>query len=121
MRVQLLSFPGCPNVEAARDVLCRALAQAGLPLQFEEVDVSAPGVPDALRGWGSPSVLINGRDVAGAEPTGVSCRRYDTPEEGQGGVPSSDLILYALNHARRGEQLDRPATEKHTKGENLDG
>ncbi len=45
MKVQVLSFPGCPNAEGARQALHRSLAAAGLPPTFEEVDVTAPGAP----------------------------------------------------------------------------
>ena len=38
MKVQLLSFPGCPNADAAREALRRSLAVAGLPASFEEID-----------------------------------------------------------------------------------
>ncbi len=72
MKVQLLSFPGCPNAEQAREALRRSLAAASLPPTFEEVDVTAPGAPEHLRQWGSPTILVDGRDVAGGSPTGPS-------------------------------------------------
>jgi hypothetical protein len=102
MRVQLLTFPGCPSAEPARDVLRRALAEMGLPDGFEEVDVSRPETPEALRGWGSPTILVDGRDVAGAAPSaGAACRLY-TPGAGEGrGAPALSLVLQAL-HAARG-------------------
>jgi thioredoxin 1 len=42
MRVQLLWFPGCPNVEEARRNLRRALAACDLDVPVEEVDLTAP-------------------------------------------------------------------------------
>lgn len=100
MKVQLLSFPGCPNADAARDALRRALVAAGLPPHFEDVDVTAAGTPERLRSWGSPTILVDGCDVAGADPTGPSCRLYDGAPEGVRGVPSDELIRTALNNAR---------------------
>jgi mercuric ion transport protein len=86
--VQLLHFPGCPHVDAAR----AALRAAGI--SFDEVDVTAPGTPAALRNWGSPTILVDGRDVAGSpQPTGLSCRLYSS-----GDAPSVEMLHRALRH-----------------------
>ena len=77
MRIQLLSFPGCPNVGAAREMLCAVLASAQIDETVEEVDTTSPDTPETLRGWGSPTILVNGRDVGGQEaPSGAGCRIY---------------------------------------------
>lgn len=94
MKVQLLSFPGCPNASAAREVLRGRLAAAGLPLTFEEIDITAPETPEYLAGWGSPTILVNGADVADESPAGVCCRLYSDGE--RSGVPSEALIDRAL-------------------------
>jgi len=101
MTIQLLSFPGCPYADAARDALRRALIAYGLPQDFDEVDVTAPNTPERLRAWGSPTILVNGRDVAGASSTGPGCRVYDGAPEGLRGVPPDALIRAALDDARR--------------------
>ncbi len=101
MKIQLLSFPGCPNAGAAREALRRALDAAGLPPRIEEVDVTAPGTPAELRDWGSPTILVDGRDVAGAAPAGPSCRLHDDAGKGKGGVPPYELIRRAIEGARR--------------------
>jgi hypothetical protein len=95
MKVQLLSFPGCPNAAGAREALRRSLAKAGLPPAFEEVDVTAPDTPEHLRQWGSPTILVDGRDVAGEAPMGPSCRIYRAGG-GERGVPPDALIARAL-------------------------
>lgn len=100
MKVQLLSFPGCPNAVAAREALLRALVATGLPDRIEEVDVTAPGTPEPLRVWGSPTILVDGQDVAGAEPTGPSCRLYDGAADGRRGVPPEQQIRRALEDAK---------------------
>ena len=99
MQVQLLSFPGCPHADGARRALRRALAAAGLPQGFEDVDVTAVGTPDALRRWGSPTILVDGRDIAGDAPAGPSCRIYRAGGADQG-VPPDELIARALSEAR---------------------
>lgn len=100
MKIQLLSFPGCPNVAAARQTLRRCLAAAGLPQDFEEVDVTAPETAPQWRRWGSPTILVNGADVAGEMPAGVCCRLY--PDAGGYGGPSDEMIRRALDAAGSG-------------------
>ncbi|MCK6458167.1 MAG: hypothetical protein L6Q92_16760 [Phycisphaerae bacterium] len=107
MKVQLLYFPGCPNVDAARGALTRALHAAGLLLQFDEIDVSAQDTPAPLRVWGSPTILIDGVDVGGAtEPTGLTCRLYSRDCcSSSAGAPTEAMVRKALEHAcpaRRG-------------------
>ena len=100
MKIQLLSFPGCPNADATREALRRTLIASGLPPSFEEVDVTAPETPDRLRAWGSPTILVDGHDLAGAAPTGPGCRFYEVVPEGLRGVPPDELIRRALIDAR---------------------
>lgn len=99
LTVELLFFPDCPNVDPARDQLRCALEAEGLPVSWLEHDVSAADAPPHLRGHGSPTILVNGRDVTGAQPgAGASCRLYagsDRP-----GVPPLDALLLALRAGR---------------------
>jgi len=89
VRVQLLYFNGCPHVGASRQVLRSALEACGLlDVAVEELDVEAPTTPTELRRWGSPTVLVNGVDIAGeVSPMARSCRLY--PEEHQVFRPSA--------------------------------
>lgn len=94
-RIELLYFPGCPNVQAAREQLARALALAGLPPRWVEHDVSASDAPAHTRGYGSPTILVDGRDVSGGSPaSGSTCRLY--PGSDVPGVPPERAILAAL-------------------------
>jgi len=101
MKIQLLSFPGCPNAPAAREALKRALIARGLPPRFVEVDVSDPNTPAPLRAWGSPTILVDGRDVTGASPTGPGCRLYDAVSDGSARAPGDRLIEAAIDDARQ--------------------
>ena len=58
MIVELRAVPDCPNVAQTRDVLLECLVEAGL----------APNVVERIGDYPSPSVLIDGRDVTGADP-----------------------------------------------------
>jgi len=93
--VELLFFPDCPNVPAAREQLRRAFEAIGAPPRWTEVDVSSDGAPLHTRGYGSPSILVDGKDVTGAAPGGgSSCRIYAGSDVR--GVPPLDSIVAAL-------------------------
>ena len=101
MKIQLLWFPGCPHADIARQKLREALDGCGLPVAFEDIDVTSEGAPEALRGWGSPTILVEGRDVAGApRPAGASCRLYQHPDDVTRGAPPAAMIRAALDRAR---------------------
>lgn len=87
MKIQLLYFPDCPNIDAARTALRNALAAERLDVPVEEVDVEDPAAPAWAHGWGSPTILIDGEDVAGQQPSGSSCCRLYA-----GGAPSVEII-----------------------------
>jgi len=42
MRIQLITFLGCANATAARELLSRVLASTGAGAAFEELDTQAP-------------------------------------------------------------------------------
>lgn len=95
MKVQLLYFEGCPNVDAARASLRDALAAEQVDLPIEEVDVEGEDAPAWARGWGSPTILIDGKDVTGQERSNASaCRLYP------GGAPGVETIRSALSAGR---------------------
>lgn len=99
MLVQLLYFPGCPNVDAARRTLAQALSQLEDAPLVAEIDVTDPSAPPHLREWGSPTILVDGADVAGGHPTEACCRLYLKSEER--GAPPLALIEAALHRARQ--------------------
>lgn len=94
--VELLFFPGCPHVPAARELLGRAMDQAGMRPSWTEHDVSRPEAPEHTRGFGSPTILVDGRDVTGAAPSagGSSCRVYAASE--LRGAPPLQSVVQAL-------------------------
>ena len=100
MRIQLITFTGCPNTSGAREALSRVLAGAGIPDAIEEVDTSDPRTPESLRDWGSPTVLIDGVDVGGLDaPSGTCCRLYVNGQGAGQGIPPESLILAGLRRA----------------------
>jgi hypothetical protein len=80
-RIDLVYFPGCPNVEAARALLRTALAAEGLPARWREWNRDDNATPAELRHYASPTILIDGRDIA-ALPTDAKCCRLKVPAIG---------------------------------------
>ena len=106
MKVQLITFAGCPNASAAREALRRVLAAAGIVDRIEEVDTSDPDTPESLRSWGSPTVLIDGLDVGGqSTPSGPGCRLYSDDRGDVQGVPPEPLLLARVRGAMVTEDL----------------
>ena len=96
--VELLYFPECPNVPAAREQLARAFAAIGLAPHWTEVDMSAESVPEHARGYGSPTILIDRCEVTGVAPLGgSSCRVYAGSD--LRGAPPVDVIVARLRIA----------------------
>ncbi len=96
LKIELLYFPGCPNVDATRENLKTALkAFSKKPVPFEEVNIHDPESPEEYRNWPSPSILVNGQDVEGTvEAEAAACRIY--PGER---APRIKKILAALESA----------------------
>ncbi len=93
--VELIFDATCPHVEAARAQLREALTRAGRPATWTEWDRAAMNAPRYTQRYASPTVLVDGHDVAGGEtlePGGSGCRL---------GTPSAQVILAALLAAAR--------------------
>ena len=97
--VDLVYDPGCPNVGEARAHLQEAFANAGLTPRWSEHVIGGSG-PAHARGYGSPTILIDGRDVSGASPGDeASCRLYRDERGGLARVPTVAQIATTLSRA----------------------
>jgi mercuric ion transport protein len=98
MNIELIYDRDCPNAERARTHIIAALAAAGREARWAEWDRAAPETPAHAKGYGSPTILVNGKDVAGAEAGGAgpSCRLYRNAASGFDGTPSVEQIVAAL-------------------------
>jgi len=97
-RVEVVYDVGSPNVNGVREALLQACARAGVAASWVEWDSKSPGSPVHIREYGSPTILVNGKDVADAEP-GLgedSCRLYPDGANGFRGLPAVDQIVAAL-------------------------
>ncbi|REJ66665.1 MAG: MerC domain-containing protein [Planctomycetota bacterium] len=100
--VELIFDADCPNVEDARSQLRRAFLAVDQTPEWQEWDRSDPMSPEYARAYGSPTILVEGSDVANAGPAdGADCCRLYTDAEGRfQGVPSVDVIAAALTASK---------------------
>lgn len=92
-RIELLYFEGCPHADEARGEVRIALRLCGLPPTWREWDTTGSDTPASLKGYGSPTVLVDGLDVTGGTSgSGIGCV--------VAGAPRADIIIAALK--RRG-------------------
>lgn len=96
--VELIYDQTCPNVSKARHVLGEAFANVGIASSWTEWDRENPESPEHARRYGSPTILVNGKDVTGEKPNdGANCCRVYTDGENRfSGVPSADNVTAAL-------------------------
>lgn len=88
----------CPNVRLVRQRVRSALARLGLPQRWVEWNTDSRDTPAFARGYGSPTVLVNGRDVAGGDVAdGERCRLYLDDPGAPDRAPSVELISRALS------------------------
>ena len=107
MNVELIYDADCPNVAETRSMLIKAFARTGISARWREWERSALDTPDYARCYGSPTILIDGKDVAGAEssPGTRACRVYSDGRGKLSRVPPLEVICSALLSATPGEKL----------------
>jgi len=82
---------------STREVLREAFGEVGLPPEWLEHDANDPSIPAHARGRGSPTVLVDGRDIFDAlGPGGAHCRLYRDGEGRLTGVPPVKDVVAAL-------------------------
>ncbi len=96
--VELVYALDCPNVGKARANLMKALVAAGRETRWTEWDCNAPKSPPYVKSYGSPTILIGRRDVAGEVPAneGSCCRLYRNGANQLDRAPSVQQIEAAL-------------------------
>ena len=103
--VEILYFDGCPNHDAARELVERVSAELGFHPDVRLVRVEKADDARRLRFLGSPTIRVNGYDVEpGAEERhdfARSCRLYRT-RSGFKGQPDKSWLRDALRAARSG-------------------
>ena len=99
MRVEILTFDGCPHADIAGTRVFEALRLESVRAVVERVNVDTPESAHAWRFLGSPSIRVDGTDVEpGADRRGehgLACRTYR--QNGTvSGAPPVDMIRKAI-------------------------
>ena len=104
MRVEVLYVSECPSHPAAVKLVKDVLATEGIATDILEVLVRDERMAGDLKFVGSPTIRINGRDIAGESQTknfALSCRLYQGSE--QTGLPAYEMVHRAILKARERE------------------
>jgi hypothetical protein len=92
MRIEVQYLDGCPNLALAVDRVREALALVGL-----DATIQTTRMTDGVEFGGSPTVLVDGRDVEEDQAAArASCRTYPTPTGFLEGAPSVEAIRVAI-------------------------
>jgi hypothetical protein len=94
MKIEFLFMQNCPNVSPMWDSLQSALKELQLNQPIEKLDLNALSEKqDKRAGYGSPTILVNGKDLFGSplhETYNPSCRYYPY------GLPGTKQIIAKL-------------------------
>jgi mercuric ion transport protein len=97
MNVELIYDAECPNVAATRSALIKAFAKTGVSARWREWERNARASPEYVRAFGSPTILVDGKDVADATAhDAASCRVYFDGSGQMARTPPFDSICSAL-------------------------
>jgi hypothetical protein len=99
--IELIYDSDCPHIDLARSMIRSALEQIGQEATWTEWDRGDARTPVEVQRYGSPTVLVNGRDVAFEDDEHCivdanACRVYIDTAEHVYGAPPTSLILRAI-------------------------
>jgi hypothetical protein len=102
VREILLYVADCPSHAATVRLLKGALVAEGVQAKVKEILVVDAQMASELKFLGSPTIRINGLDIASESPKGgrLACRLY--PGSPQIGVPPVEMVRHAIVKAREG-------------------
>ena len=105
MKAEVLYVAECPSHPAAVKLVRDVLNSEGVVAEVREVLVRDDNMATDLAFSGSPTIRINGQDVAGesfnARGFALSCRLY--PGSTEIGLPPIETVRRAVVEAREGD------------------
>ena len=103
MKVEVLYVADCPTHPAAVRLVRDVLASESIVAEIREVLVSDEQMASSLGFPGSPTIRVNGRDVAdestNSDNASLCCRLYRGSE--QIGLPPKDIVRKAVLEAHQ--------------------
>lgn len=109
MRVSFLFYEDCPSHDLALERLREVLDEKGIDANVDVVKVESEEQAQELRFVGSPTILLNGQDIAPPPPGShyaLTCRAYRLEDGRISPLPSSDTIRQAIDAAEKAEPSD---------------
>lgn len=94
IKMEVQYFNGCPNSEATLKMVNEFVKKSKLQIEFETVLVETQADAEKYKFRGSPTILINGKDVEGVEENktpSLACRYYSN------GLPTKEEINKFIN------------------------
>jgi Thioredoxin domain len=99
VKIEVLTFEGCPNAHVVRELVERVLADSQVDAEVAHVNIADAETAQRLRFLGSPTIRIDGKDIEpGAEERtdyAFACRIYRTAR-GTAGTPDERWLRDAL-------------------------
>jgi hypothetical protein len=105
LQIELVYDPGCPNVGLAREILTACCRDAGIPAVWTEWSSDDPDCPVYAINLGSPSILVNGEDVAPGPHPWAARESSDAPRCRV--YRDGDAIVRAPPQGRVSEAIDK--------------
>jgi hypothetical protein len=104
MKVEVLYVAECPSHPAAVKLVRDVLNSEGVVAEVREVLVRDDSMAADLAFSGSPTIRINGRDVAGesSQATAFALSRRWYPGSAEIGLPPIEMVRRAVVKAREG-------------------
>ena len=102
MKIEILYVADCPSYPPTVKLLEEVLAAEGIKAEVTKVLVADKQMASKFKFRGSPTIRINGLDIAedSSSVGSFACRLY--PGSQQVGVPPVELVRRALLRARDG-------------------
>lgn len=108
--VEFIYEKNCPNIALARLQILRAFSALKIKPHWLEWEVNDSEAPEYARQCGSPTIMVNGKDVDGAMSSNNTnhCRLYRQPDNTSSGVPAIESIMQAIQgHENKGARFFR--------------
>lgn len=106
MKIEVLYVAECPFHPAAVDLVRKVLTAEGITAEVHEVLILDGQMATDLKFCGSPTIRVNGRDVAPESPQAqtfaLSCRLFQGSKQAR--LPPAEMIHHAVLNARREER-----------------
>jgi hypothetical protein len=112
MQVSFHFYEDCPSHELALERLREVLAEEGIDTAVEVVKVESEEQAQEQHFVGSPTILINGKDIDPPPPDSyyaLTCRAYRLEDGRISPLPSRNMIRRSIQTAAKDQPVDDPA------------